>query len=590
MNERMSVMKKSKTLIVWLIIVLLVVSISGCSSSDQSQTGDKIIAETTQNSNDENKKDKGDELKNPNISFMWWNPVDEKLDNVIKGFNEKYNANAKVIETTWGEMGTKLVAGVATGEPVDLAYLYGSFFPTQVIKNLYQPVEPFIDLKNPMWDLTKMEAFKWKGKYYGICSKRSCDLYVVFYNKTMLENNGMEMPADLDARGEWNWEKFKKMCIDLTIDKDNDGKVDQWAMSTGGKDFLPLMQSNGNTLIIYDKSGKPVPNFGDTKTIDAFKFMQELRHKYKVLGDGEFKQGNAAFFVTGPWEAKSFKDSGIKDEWDVVCIPLGPENIKKTTSATMHSWGIPVGARNPEGGAQFFKYWMEVDPVNVPEKDVFNEEQVNRLEEYYRNVTPELHAGLVSDDSFWGLWGKIAESIPVATVFAEYKPKWQADIDKILESKGVIMDGKPFAGMELIDFEDGKIAPAKGDEEVISITDAPEEIIDGKYSLKIKVEPEWKTMFSIDTSYVKIEPGHTYKITLDYKIIEDLKQDGKYFFKFQHKEGSVGWVEFKGAKGEKGTVESEIPVYEDTGELFLDFGAYNGSVIAIDNINIIAKE
>ena len=67
-----------------------------------------------------------------------------------------------------------------------------------------------------------IDEMKWDGRIYNITGK-SHDLGVMFYNKRLVEQTGLEDPAELQARGEWAWDTFKQYLEETTLDTDGDG-------------------------------------------------------------------------------------------------------------------------------------------------------------------------------------------------------------------------------------------------------------------------------------------------------------------------------------------------------------------------------
>ena len=45
----------------------------------------------------------------------------------------------------------------------------------------------------------------------------------MFVNKTLLEENGIEIP-----NVNWTWDDFYAICEKLTVDTDDDGEIDQF--------------------------------------------------------------------------------------------------------------------------------------------------------------------------------------------------------------------------------------------------------------------------------------------------------------------------------------------------------------------------
>ena len=88
----------------------------------------------------------------------------------------------------------------------------------------------------------------------------------MFFNKRILEENGFDpnLPYDLQKQGKWTWAVFEDMCKKLTRDTDNDGVIDQYAMSSFNTEFtchpfLVLCPSDSNASCCFVIVNSPLP-------------------------------------------------------------------------------------------------------------------------------------------------------------------------------------------------------------------------------------------------------------------------------------------------------------------------------------------
>ena len=96
--------------------------------------------------------------------------------------------------------------------------------------------------------------------------------YPLAFNKQMLEDNNLEDPRDLYARGEWTWDKFVEYCKVLTKDTDGDGVIDQYGF-TGFKEevFAQLIMANGGSIASGTTEGLSSP-----AVVEALEFYSDL--------------------------------------------------------------------------------------------------------------------------------------------------------------------------------------------------------------------------------------------------------------------------------------------------------------------------
>lgn len=178
----------------------------------------------------------------------------------------------------------------------------------------------------------------------------------IFFNKRLLQEAGYDpdYPYDLQKEGKWTWETFEQMCQNLTRDTDNDGVIDQYAMSSFYTCFTAnALDSNNGSKISRDKNGKFYNNAGSDESMEAFNWIAYMFSKYQLPKDEDaawdyffqaFVSGRTAFMCHQEYNAQPGGAlSGMTDDWGFVCFPLGPSNTGKEYR-TIHDtpmWVIP---------------------------------------------------------------------------------------------------------------------------------------------------------------------------------------------------------------------------------------------------------
>ncbi|MBO5219792.1 MAG: hypothetical protein J6C52_10195, partial [Clostridia bacterium] len=87
------------------------------------------------------------------------------------------------------------------------------------------------------------------------------DLYVMFFNQSIIEKNKMENPYDLVESGKWTLDAFLKMGREGSADLDGDGNItvekDQMAYVAKHAANRGLLTSTGTSVIVTDDKGTP---------------------------------------------------------------------------------------------------------------------------------------------------------------------------------------------------------------------------------------------------------------------------------------------------------------------------------------------
>ncbi len=190
--------------------------------------------------------------------------------------------------------------------------------------------------------------------------------YPLAFNVEMLEDNNLEDPRELYARGEWTWDKFVEYCQVLTQDTDGDGVTDQYGFDGFAKDaFGQLMLSNGASI-----ASGTTETLSSAATGEALQFFSDLYNTYNVAAPYEFgdsgdvmrfryRDGNVGFWPCAAWIAATNADydwdgsvgSTLEFETAYVQWPVGPSGNQETNKGKFTSgafWMIPNGVEDPE--------------------------------------------------------------------------------------------------------------------------------------------------------------------------------------------------------------------------------------------------
>jgi len=135
-----------------------------------------------------------------------------------------------------------------------------------------------------------------------------------------------------------NTDELISMGRATTIDKDGDGKIDQWGIVWNFTEpyfFVPWLSGFGGW--VFDDQGRPSLN--TPAAVNAFRFVKSLRDEHKIIpadcdysmADALFKEGRAAMLVNGPWSWPGYEQAGV---------PYELARIPKVTSTGL--WPAPM--------------------------------------------------------------------------------------------------------------------------------------------------------------------------------------------------------------------------------------------------------
>lgn len=188
------------------------------------------------------------------------------------------------------------------------------------LKKLNTHISEDDDFTTSVYYEKSLEAGIWKEDMYALPYESVPNL--MFVNKTLLKQEGIEMPRD-----HWTWEDFYEICKKVSKDTNQDGTMDQFGYY--GYTWEQAAYSNG--AILYDELSNRI-QLDQESVMDAIAFMRRLSalQDEKVTSE-MFDQGQVAFcpmnysdyrtYMPYPWRVKKYSNF----EWDSIPLPSGPK-------------------------------------------------------------------------------------------------------------------------------------------------------------------------------------------------------------------------------------------------------------------------
>ena len=340
-----------------LVVIMAVGTMTGCGGSSSSSGGDSASGSATTGKSSGTEKKTFDDLGGMDILIGDWYTADTEAKTDYQKDTEKYRK--EIMDTyhfnikrdnvySYTDQQTNYVNGVMANNPqCQLFYLYQEMVSEPLMQGLMKDLSklPELDFTEEKWNPTVTELMSIGSGIWGM-SPEAEPRGGVFFNKRMLKEAGIpeDEPYDLQASGEWTWSKFEEYCKKLTKDTDGDGKIDQYAMASFSKYYLPMCAANNNaTFISRDEDGKYV----NAITTDEFKYAMNwgvglIEQGYiqpkpdpNVAWDwykAAFRDGESAMQTAEVYEISAFAD--MQDDWGFVMFPYNEKNEGATNKTT----------------------------------------------------------------------------------------------------------------------------------------------------------------------------------------------------------------------------------------------------------------
>lgn len=312
---------------------------------------------------------------------FWTTHTDIGFDALTK-ISENFNAQSESTEVEIVQRppadvtdSSSLITAVRGGEGPDVYLLDRFIVAERAAQGLLQDLTSVMEDAGDNTDLTeKYVPFSAAEATYNgtpFALPFDTDVRMLFYNKKMLGDAGIDLEAWDPANGPITFDAAKEAFMSLNKDEGDTysqvGFVPYFSEGwhyTYGFDF-------GGDFFDYDKCEVTPDNakvleasqwvYDYAKENDAEKlyaFIQKAMRPGSPPTDNPFIQGRLGGYISGNWMFQQFRTYMDNEGADVgfTYIPVPSEGMDSTTWAGGWSGVIPQGAKNVEGGYEFLSY------------------------------------------------------------------------------------------------------------------------------------------------------------------------------------------------------------------------------------------
>ena len=215
-------------------------------------------------------------------------------------------------------------------------------FPSQVLKDMYQPVDSIVDFDDDLWKDVKptAEQFVMNGKHYVAPISYAVGT-LMMYDNAIIENENLDDPYELWLNDEWDWDAWYDM-MDTFV---SNATGDDVRYGINGWFQTQIVQQTGKTMVIYEdgvfKSNLMDPDIERAEDL-LYKIGKNGYVNTEWLGNAKnaLKDGNILFYCMGPWALTGTNGPGEDDDYGVVPMPEDPNTDGKyvTSDMTAYMW------------------------------------------------------------------------------------------------------------------------------------------------------------------------------------------------------------------------------------------------------------
>jgi len=283
---------------------------------------------------------------NPDMSITWLadydlNPSGNNDRSVALAlFEDYYGGQINYVYTSVEDKFTTLAAMINAGDQVDMFPYEWSAVPSGVLRDQYQPLDPYfesMEMDSDLWaDMSDViDMFSYNGQHYVVPYSIS-DPLIITYSRKMMQEEGLDDPYELYKSGKWDWDSFMSMMEKFKTN----APEGQNRYGINGWFGQAIIQSTGRTVVNYD-NGRFTNNINDPEIEKAENLMQEIAQKQLYRGDwvGHFPEDHSTlFFAMGDWALGS--SNAYNEGMDLMTVPF-----PKDPSADKYYLSCNYGAR-----------------------------------------------------------------------------------------------------------------------------------------------------------------------------------------------------------------------------------------------------
>ena len=383
-------MSKKQTRLVSLLLCGLLLSVS-CGSSDggttEAVTDDTTSTETTEPASTLPDKDYGGTEVNMLVrtEFKYEFGAEESgdiVDDAVYARNvaieDKFNIKLNIVDVSgsWATQSTFLTAisgDVMSGSgEYDLFARAANYMLPTVPQGYYMDLYdvPYIDLTQDWWSQGYVDNMTLDGSLYLASGSASLNLLenmcVIFFNKEMITDYGLEEPYDLVTSGSWTIDKLIEQGQAVREDLNGDGKYneeDRLGLFTCNNMMIAQTISFGLPFTDRDADGYPVISYMSERMTTAFDkvkgyIAESLIYNYTTSTDtldlnGSmqqiFQNGNVLYMAQLLSSAQVMRS--METDFGIIPMPKLDDTQDRYYTCVLENMtvlGIPTSVKDPE--------------------------------------------------------------------------------------------------------------------------------------------------------------------------------------------------------------------------------------------------
>lgn len=297
------------------------------------------------------------------VTIKFYGSTGDYNQQMVKAFAEvKPNIKVEIVPVDFNNAGQVIKTGIASGNPVDVSFYWGSAMSTFVDNDMALDLTPYLMANKKEWYNTFVQKFidagKFNGKWYAISYQPVIE--TLFYNKDIFEKYNLEIPKTVEdmfeiaaflktkgiyAIGCWNGMQHQMLPWTYQVYANNGVLEDasKGKLPFAGSNETPGLRENLEIVLDLYKEGFWYPGEGaltaSKEQVQAAWYQGKIAMHFDANSDAGKYEKEAPFKV------------------GAMPFPLIKEGGKYGVNVITNALFIPKNAAYPKEAVEFMKFY-----------------------------------------------------------------------------------------------------------------------------------------------------------------------------------------------------------------------------------------
>lgn len=374
---------KKRTVSVLMAALMAIGALAGCGSSDTAT--DSTSTATTGGTAAEASTDTATASADGKTTITFWHYMSEdKEGQFVNAAVEEFNSSQDevYVEAQYlprEELMKQYTIGVVSGDLPDVGMVDNPDHNSYASMGVFEDITDLYENSGDQHFLEgSIGSCYYEGKLYGVPWGNNC--LGLFYNKTLLEEAGLEVPT--------TWSELKTACEKLTTSDCYGLAISAIGNEEGTFQYMPWLLSAGGSVYDLDSDASKESMTYLKELIDKGYVNSECVNWTQADAEKQFASGQAAMMINGPWQFSGLEQDAPDLEYGCAQVPkaddgdyasiLGGENIGICTGANKEAaWKFISWITSKEKSAEICKSIGRLSPRDDVDSDALYEGEPN---------------------------------------------------------------------------------------------------------------------------------------------------------------------------------------------------------------------